>query len=326
MIKCPVCERPASDPQELGGLTGISCPRCGLIALAVAFYLLGQRLGSLSEPEGRHRRSRLSHILRRQQGQATYASIPIEQLDEWRLNDPLPSPMEQVDSLLLWIGDHQPSTGQYLVVPELEVAAWIGTIITADELDEGVEFTLANLASLGLLQRGSGGSRMTVRLTLPGWERHEELKRGRAASRTAFMAMKFGDGDLNAVVRDCFKPAVDRAGFRLRALNDGQGAGLIDDQMRVAIRTARFVIADLTHRNNGAYWEAGFAEGLGKPVIYTCRKDEWDRREVHFDANHLVHVIWTPETLTQVAERLIATIRATLPDEAVMTDSGEAAT
>jgi nucleoside 2-deoxyribosyltransferase len=45
----------------------------------------------------------------------------------------------------------------------------------------------------------------------------------------------------------------------------------IDDQMRVALRTSRFVVADLTRGNRGAYWEAGFAEGLGRPVIYTCR-------------------------------------------------------
>ena len=30
-----------------------------------------------------------------------------------------------------------------------------------------------------------------------------------------------------------------------------------------------------THGDPGAYWEAGFAEGLGKPVIYTCEKDDF---------------------------------------------------
>jgi nucleoside 2-deoxyribosyltransferase len=84
------------------------------------------------------------------------------------------------------------------------------------------------------------------------------------------MAMQF-DSEMDRVVKDCFKPAVARTGFELRVLTDGQPAGSIDDQLRVALRTSRFVIADLTHDNNGAYWEAGFAEGLGRPVIYTCR-------------------------------------------------------
>lgn len=111
-----------------------------------------------------------------------------------------------------------------------------------------------------------------------------------------------------------------RAGFELRLLTDGQPAGLIDDQLRVALRTSRFVIADLTHANNGAYWEAGFAEGLGRPVIYTCRKKEWDERKSHFDTNHLVTIIWDPEKLQDAANHLTATIRATLLSEAKMTD------
>jgi nucleoside 2-deoxyribosyltransferase len=95
---------------------------------------------------------------------------------------------------------------------------------------------------------------------------------------------------------------------------------LIDDQLRVALRTSRFVVADLTHGNNGAYWEAGFAEGLGRPVIYTCRKSEWKKKASHFDTNHLVTVIWDPTDLKKAEDQLSATIRATLPQEAKLSD------
>lgn len=80
------------------------------------------------------------------------------------------------------------------------------------------------------------------------------------------MAMEFND-EMDCVFKDRFKPAVGAAGFKLPDLREGQPAGLIDNQLRVALRTSRFVIADLTHGTNGAYWEAGFAEGLGRPVI-----------------------------------------------------------
>jgi nucleoside 2-deoxyribosyltransferase len=63
---------------------------------------------------------------------------------------------------------------------------------------------------------------------------------------------------------------VAATGFILRRLDDEPKAGLIDDRMRAEIQASRFVIVDLTHMNRGAYWEAGYAEGLGKPVIYTC--------------------------------------------------------
>jgi nucleoside 2-deoxyribosyltransferase len=133
------------------------------------------------------------------------------------------------------------------------------------------------------------------------------------------MAMKFND-EMDCVFKDCFKPAVAKTGFELRVLTDGQPAGLIDDQLRVALQTSRFVIADLTHDNNGAYWEAGFAEGLGRPVIYTCRKKEWEDRKTHFDTNHLHTIIWDSTNLKKAAPDLTATIRATLPAEAKMTD------
>jgi nucleoside 2-deoxyribosyltransferase len=79
-------------------------------------------------------------------------------------------------------------------------------------------------------------------------------------------------------------------------------------------------LADLTHGSKGAYWEAGFAEGLGRPVIYTCRKQEWDANKSHFDTSHLNTIIWDPENLRDAGTRLTATIRATLPAEANMTD------
>ncbi|HEX2801089.1 MAG TPA: hypothetical protein VHN73_03390, partial [Phenylobacterium sp.] len=140
----------------------------------------------------------------------------------------------------------------------------------------------------------------------------------RIESRQAFMAMKFNDADLDAVYERCFIPSASEAGFTLRRLSDQQGAGLIDDQLRVAIRSSRFLIADLSHANNGAYWEGGFAEGLGRPVIYTCSESAWKAERTHFDTNHLVTVVWSPDALEDAARRLTATIRATLPDEAKM--------
>jgi hypothetical protein len=64
--------------------------------------------------------------------------------------------------------------------------------------------------------------------------------------------MEFGHEELDRIVNDYLKPAVARTGFELRVLTDRQPAGLIDDQLRVALRTSRFVIADLTHGNKGA--------------------------------------------------------------------------
>ena len=42
------------------------------------------------------------------------------------------------------------------------------------------------------------------------------------------------------------------------------------------IRKSKFLIADFTGQRGGVYYEAGFAYGLGLPVIWTCRKDWFD--------------------------------------------------
>ena len=65
------------------------------------------------------------------------------------------------------------------------------------------------------------------------------------------------------------------------------------------------MIADLTHDNNGAYWEARFAEGLGRPVIYTCRKQKWDATKSHFDTSHLNTIIWDPEKFGRCRHALV---------------------
>jgi hypothetical protein len=108
----------------------------------------------------------------------------------------------------------------------------------------------------------------------------------------------------------------------LRRLIDGQDAGLIDAQLRVMIRTARFLVADLSTGNKGAYWEAGFAEGLGLPVIYVCERGMWNSDDAtkrpHFDTNHMNTVIWDQDQLHLAREKLRDMIRDTLPAEATM--------
>jgi nucleoside 2-deoxyribosyltransferase len=135
------------------------------------------------------------------------------------------------------------------------------------------------------------------------------------------MAMKFGRPITETLYRECFKPAVAQTGFELRRLDENPKAGLIDHRMEVLIRTAKFLIADLTYGNRGAYWEAGFATGLGRHVFYTCEKGRFRRVSTHFDVNHHYTVLWEADRPSEAAEELKAAIRATLPGDAKLTDS-----
>jgi nucleoside 2-deoxyribosyltransferase len=90
--------------------------------------------------------------------------------------------------------------------------------------------------------------------------------------------------------------------------------------MAVEIRTARFIIAELSHHNNGAYWEAGFARGLGKPVIYMYNRTIGSSPIPHFDVGSDHIIFWEQDKPEKAAEELKAVIRATLFAEAITED------
>jgi hypothetical protein len=247
-----------------------------------------------------------------------WALVSSELLKNILENTELPRPQEQLENLILWLGETQPNMGA-TIEPEDNVIAAIGVVDVSS-----LGFLVSQAVDAGLMKgeameyAGGGCVIHSLQLTLAGWQLFENLQRGKSTGRIAFMAMQFGDEELDRVYKDYFKAGVAATGFDLKRVDEGQPAGLIDDRLRVEIRQCRFLIADLTHENRGAYWEAGFAEGLGKPVIYTCRKDVFEDKAkgTHFDTNHHLTVTWESDKLDDAVDRLKATIRATLPDEA----------
>jgi hypothetical protein len=302
------------------------CNRCG------SFVLTGTAEATLPgkidvKP---NRRALMSHKLRRMYEREKKPVWVDSNFDAFWVDDRLPSPQQQLDSLILWLGDtlveRAPSDQVGSTVPFL--SAWIGAGVYSDggsglvwllnELEEASTAVDGN-TEFFRYDRGTTDA-IIFQMKFPGWSRYEELKTLNPDSRTAFIALKFGDSELNRVVENCFKPAVRRTGFELRLLTDEQPAGLIDNQIRAAILSARFVIADLSHGSHGAYWEAGFAEGHGLPVIYTCKRAAWNETKTHFDTNHLLTILWDANNLPQVERELVATIRATLREHAKQSD------
>jgi hypothetical protein len=65
------------------------------------------------------------------------------------------------------------------------------------------------------------------------------------------------------------------------------------------------MVADFMGQRAGVYYEAGFAMGLGRKVIWCSRQDEI--KNLHFDTNHKNHIPWT--TPEELRERLYRGIR-----------------
>ena len=80
----------------------------------------------------------------------------------------------------------------------------------------------------------------------------------------------------------------------------------INDTLIAEIKKSKFIIADFTEHKHGVYFEAGFALGQKKPVIYLCNKLQFNK--THFDTNHYSHIVY--ETLDELKEKLETKIEA----------------
>lgn len=132
-------------------------------------------------------------------------------------------------------------------------------------------------------------------LSLKGWEKYEELKKGRNNSQKAFMAMQYGNKKLEELFEKTIKPELKNLGFEINRLDKTKKNGLIDENLRVEIRDSKFLVVDLSDGNKGAYWEAGYGEGLNKKIFYICDKQRYKRNKekiVHFDVSHQNIYFW----------------------------------
>lgn len=297
----------------------ISCPRCGQYQVDYVTK------GYLNSEEFKRNSATLSHTIRKMQRNNEFPLLDLASISRI-VKNALPKPSEQANNFILWLGDNIPSFGDEVDVYGLVMQAEIGAR-TQEGMDKVVEYLIekkliesTNVITSSYLDGPIEPRQFKMTLTMDGWEYYEKLQQGTSLNQRAFIAMKFGDDDLDYMLANCFRFAVKNTGFNLFRLDDAPKAGLIDDRLRVEIRVSRFLIADLTHENPGAYWEAGYAEGLGKPVIYTCEKKKFEEKKTHFDTNHHTTVLWDKGNLEKPAQDLKNTIRATLPDEAKLKD------
>ena len=236
---------------------------------------------------------------------------------------PLPTPSEQADNLIRLLADSEEQfQGQLIKFYECghkigSLTLWRFNSVVNDVYTRKLISLSAPALGDNVIQGVNG------LLTMQGWRYYNELPKDTTSSKKGFMAMKFKNEPLRQILDAHFKPAAKQAGFELATLDDQPVAGLIDDHMLVAIRTSAFIVADLSDKNPGAYFEAGFALGLDKPVIFTCEHKKWKRNKTHFDTNHHRTIPWDSEKPEEAAKDLKATIRATLPGKAKMSDEDE---
>jgi nucleoside 2-deoxyribosyltransferase len=252
-----------------------------------------------------------SHIIRKSSTPTYRPFFQRKSLENLVKTTTLPSPGAAADSLILLIGRELEGTPGTDVLGEgKKLCAQIGTVSYED-----VQWIADQLIKSGILEGMSyHGDGFLAKLTFDGWRRFQELQREATKSSVAFFARRFQNPDLDQLFEKCLAPAVKATGYDLNVVT--QKAGHIDAIVESEIRSCKFLLADLSDNNEGAYWEAGFAEGLGKPVIYICKEGI----KTHFDTEHRHTIRWSLKTLQHTAARVKAVIRNTLLSEAKQTD------
>ena len=143
-----------------------------------------------------------------------------------------------------------------------------------------------------------------IALTPKGYSRIDSLQKEAARGNNALVAMKFGDE--TKTLREAIRQGIKDAHYNPIFIDEVQHNDFITPELLKYIRDSKFVVVDLTHQNNGAYFEEGYAMGLGKSVIQLCKKDT----KLHFDIAQKNTIIWATEG--EIPERLTNRIKATI--------------
>ena len=142
-------------------------------------------------------------------------------------------------------------------------------------------------------------------LMIEGWEEAEKVRP--VTSAQGFVAMWFAP-DMKPIYDKGFDPGVTTAGYKPFRVDNREHNDKVDDLIIASIRESRFVVADFTGHRGGVDFEAGFALGMGLPVIWSCRDDAI--KDLHFDIRQYNCVTWT--TADELRVKLNNRIRATI--------------
>jgi len=146
-------------------------------------------------------------------------------------------------------------------------------------------------------------------ITGQGWKKIEELKKEKSYTNQGFIAMAFGK-ETN-LISDTFKKAIAACGYNPCRIDEKQHNNQIVPEILYEISRSKFVVVDITYPNYGAYYEAGYAQALGKEVIVCCRESEFNKEgNPHFDIAQKCMIVWSDEQ--DLEERLCKRIEATV--------------
>ncbi len=301
---CPVCTRPAELSATESRRTTVKCHYCGQFEITFSAVETAKVLDDTQ-------RFALGTTIRTRTEQLRPGSSPIHvdtyMVDEIIQGDAIDriksiTVPEKLDLALDWLASNSKHPG-HNVQFRTEFAAYAFYAWNRDECI----YLLNALAEMNLIERRwAGGDNpqgdAVITIKPAGWERIASRVVGGPASNIAFVAMWF-DPRMNPVL-EAISKGVRACGYNPKRVDSEPHTLRIDQKIIADIRASKFIVADVTGQRQGVYYEAGFANGINRPVIWTCRDD--DKANIHFDTRQFPHLFWrAPEDLALQVENMV---------------------
>lgn len=143
--------------------------------------------------------------------------------------------------------------------------------------------------------------------------------------RIAFVVLRIGASDVDKLFDEAIAPATRECGLQAKRVDLTEGRETINERILQLIDGSNLVIADLSYERQNCYFEAGYAQGKGIPVIYMARKDHDPRRSgrkandprVHFDLDAHKITYWSEDDLksarSELTQRIPIAINSFVP-------------
>ncbi len=275
---CPVCGKYAYSKWDLTNKTGLSNFPKDMIATYLYHnnkILEDSRpesytlfIGSLERFNGLHNQHPHYH----------YASLEeVKSFWQCRFSD-------RIDRILLALSRRSKFFGEQLYLSHEEMKSMMfltrfdksGQDLESIDIDMQFGEICNYLTANGFAKISGDGEGVYVTLLAEGWRRVDELQKSGSDSKDVFVSMSFAPSAKET--REAIRNGIIQAGFSPEFIDEIIHNRQIVPEMFRLIRESRFLILEISEPNYGAYYEAGYALGLGKEVIITCSAEVFNHK------------------------------------------------
>ena len=188
---------------------------------------------------------------------------------------------EKIDHILVKLDELAKYDGDYIATKSFVEILFFCSLRPVDDfnsdynLELQIDYVSDFLENNGyVICRGS----YQYQLTPKALERIYALRKEQSNNKNVFVSMAFNDGTKQT--REAIRNAIIKSGFSPEFIDEIIHNKQIVPEMFRLIRECKFLILEISDPNYGAYYEAGYAMGLGKEVIICCKEEIFKKEYV----------------------------------------------